>query len=284
MKKIRLDGIDNNCEGYQKLIDLYKQIKDTFFEDIELSISSWFSANLSAPLGGIIDLSQENLNSFIFKLPDKIKRILQKNDFLSHFNYNKINDIYMTTIKYLKLRPSDSRFFYEFIINELLNYPELPKMTRSLKKKIAESIFEIFENAKLHSGSNFVYTCGQFFPTKHIIEFTIADTGIGFKDKINQTFNWNLSSIDAIKWALIEGHSTKKDIPGGIGLAILKEFIVLNKGRIQIISDNGFYQIDKNGEFENCFNGSFPGTIVNIQFRTDDNNLYFLDEEKDEIF
>ncbi|MDR4507873.1 MAG: hypothetical protein MRJ65_06500 [Candidatus Brocadiaceae bacterium] len=45
-------------------------------------------------------------------------------------------------------------------------------------KKITESIYEIFVNAQIHSETDFIYTCGQFFPNKHMIEFTIKDTGI----------------------------------------------------------------------------------------------------------
>jgi hypothetical protein len=44
-----------------------------------------------------------------------------------------------------------------------------------------------------------------------------------------------------------DGHSTKQGISGGIGLAILKEFVILNKSKIQIISDDGFYQLDPMG-------------------------------------
>ena len=49
---------------------------------------------------------------------------------------------------------------------------------------------------------------------------------------------------------------------------------------MQIISDDGFYEY-YNEEKENTqeFEGSFKGTIVNLQFRIDDNNSYLLEEE-----
>ena len=75
---------------------------------------------------------------------------------------------------------------------------------------IAESIYEIFVNAQIHSSTDYIYTCGQFFPRKHKIEFTIVDTGIGFKNAINNRFNGTLSSIQAMKWALKDGITTKK--------------------------------------------------------------------------
>lgn len=138
----------------------------------------------------------------------------------------------------------------------------------------------------MHSETEFIYTCGQFFPNKNKIEFTIADTGIGFKNRINTRFNANLNSIQAIQWAVQDKKTTKQGVSGGIGLAVLKEFVDKNKGKMQIVSDDGFYQFDCGGVVSNQFSGKFPGTIVNLQFRTNDRSNYSLKSEIDinEIF
>ena len=287
MSEFNLVNIDTSFESYQQLINLYNENKDNWFETIEISFQQWFAANLSSAIGGILDKLLGDLNTIHFNnIPPKIQTIIQKNNFLSHFGYQRIDDINNTTIRYLKLKPTDGRFFHGYVVKELLNRPELPKMSSALKKKIAESIYEIFVNAQLHSESDFIYTCGQFFPAKHTIEFTITDTGIGFKNRVNNRFETNLSSVQAIEWAMIDGHSTKQDISGGIGLAILREFVSINKGKIQIISDDGFYQMDSNGLQTRLFSGSFPGTIINMQFKTDDTTSYSLmsEAESDELF
>jgi len=90
-----------------------------------------------------------------------------------------------------------------------------------------------------------------------------------------------LSSIQAIEWATKDRNTTKIGVTGGIGLALLKEFIEKNGGKMQIISDDGFYQFGRQGEEMHFFNGSFPGTIVNLQFRTNDNSSYMLKSEFD---
>jgi len=282
MKPFILNNIDTTFASYQQLIDLYNEYKDHCFETIEISFQQWFSANLSSALGGILDKLLNQLNTINFQnIPLQIQAVLQKNDFLSHFGYQKIIDKHNTTIKYLKLKPTDGRFFNKYVAEELLNHPELPQISSALKKKIAESIYEIFVNAQLHSESDFIYTCGQFFPTKHTINFTIVDTGIGFKNRVNQRFNKNLSSVQSIKWALIDGNSTKLNISGGIGLAILREFIKKNNGIIQIISDDGFYQLDSNREQTSFFSGAYPGTVINMQFKTNDVTSYALMSETD---
>ena len=154
-------------------------------------------------------------------------------------------------------------------------------MSTGVHEKIVEAIYEIFVNAQIHSETNYIYTCGQFFPNKETIEFTIVDTGLGFKNIINRRFGRNLNAIQALEWAVEDTHTTKINISGGIGLALLKEFVDKNKGKMQIISNEGFYQYDTNGAITKIFRGEFPETIVNLQFNTNDRQNYSLTSEID---
>ncbi|MFA4906660.1 MAG: ATP-binding protein [archaeon] len=278
----KLTGIQTDYDSFAQVIDLYHNYQKDMFGIIGLSFQNWFGANMSSPLGAVLDLLEANLNTI--KIEDfsvsSILKILKKNDFLSHYGYNRLPDTNNTTIKYLKLKPSDGRYFHMYIVNELLTRSELPAMSLGLKKKITEAIYEIFINAKYHSGTKYIYTCGQFFPKKNEIEFTLTDTGDGFKKVINRRFNKNLSAIQAIKWATQDEHSTKIGVPGGIGLSILKEFIVKNQGKIQIISDDGYYEYSRKGEEMRSFQKPFPGSALNVQLRTDDTHSYKLSDEK----
>lgn len=280
----KLVTINNTFESYQSLIQLYEAHKGDVFENIHLEIHHFFAANMSAALGAILDKFMENSNiiHFDYISPD-IETILQKNDFLTYFGRKRAIDINNTTIKFQKLRPTDGKYFRKYVIEELIegHITDLPQMSKGVKEKIVEAIYEIFVNAQIHSETNFIYTCGQFFPNKNKIEFTIVDTGIGFREKINRRFKSNLRATQAIKWAVEENKTTKEGISGGLGLALLKEFVNANKGKMQIISNEGFYQFNEDREILNEFRGEFPGTIVNLQFRTDDNNNYSLAGEID---
>jgi hypothetical protein len=79
---------------------------------------------------------------------------------------------------------------------------------------------------------------------------------------------------------LAYGNTTKiGNIPGGLGLDIIFEFIKLNKGKIQIVSSDGYWEY-RNGKTENkLFDKPFSGTIVNIEFNLDDKDSYRLTEE-----
>ena len=277
-----LSSINNTFESYQQLISFYQTNKDKAFDDIFVKFPSFFAANMSAALGAILDLFIEDFNDVHFDYSDpKVEQILLKNDFLSYYGKKRIIDSNHTTIKYQKLKPTDGKYFKVYVIEELIGRNELPYMSQAVKEKIVEAIYEIFVNAQIHSETNFIYTCGQFFPNKNKIEFTIVDTGIGFKEKINHRFNRNLSAQKAIEWAVQDRKTTKVGISGGIGLSLLKEFIEKNKGKMQIISDNGFYQFDHFGIDSRQFFGIFPGTIVNLQFCTDDNSNYSLKSKID---
>lgn len=280
----RLFSMDNSLESYQRLIDFYETNRNVMFSDIHLELRYFFAANMSAALGAVLDTFTGNLNDIHFDCIDpKIEQILLKNDFLTYYGKLRAADFYKTTIKFQKLKPTDGKFFKSYVINELIegHVSDLPQMTTGVKAKIVEAIYEIFVNAQIHSETSFIYTCGQFFPNISKIEFTIVDTGIGFREKINRRFDSQLTSTQAISWAVKDKMTTKEGVSGGIGLAVLKEFVEMNRGKMQIVSHDGFYQYDGAREVVRTFNGEFPGTIVNLQFRTDDTNSYLLKSEID---
>lgn len=274
-----LNRINNEFSSYQQLIDMYESNKDIMFDTIDIELRSFFAANMSAALGAILDKLEYNLNNVSFTHIDaQIERILSKNEFLTYFGKRREEDTKRTTIKYQKLSPEDGKFFKNYVVRDLIegHTADLPQMSAGAKDKIVESIYEMFVNVQLHSDAKNVYTCGQFYPQKNRIEFTIVDNGIGFRERVNRRFGTRLSSADAIRWAVQDKNTTKQNAPGGIGLAVLKEFVNCNKGKLQIVSLDGFYELGTNGESTSPFRGEFPGTIVNLQFRTDDRNSYII--------
>lgn len=275
-----LSQIESEFSSYQQIIDLYDDHKDKMFETIDIYMYRWFSANMCSALGAVLELLVNELNNIDFQFSSNtIKKILQKNNFLSFYGYPSEYDSNFSTIRFLKLKPTDGKFFKDYVVKELVTRSEMPHMSIKAIEKITESIYEIFVNAQIHSQSSYIFTCGQYYPRRHVIEFTITDIGIGFKKKINNRFNVSLNSVQAILWAVKDKHTTKTGVPGGIGLAILKEFVQINRGKLQIISDDGFYQYHNLKETTDTFTKPFPGTIVNLQFNTNDDTSYITKEE-----
>ena len=154
-------------------------------------------------------------------------------------------------------------------------------MSVGLLKKFRESIFEIFSNAVLHSKTEQgIFSCGQFFPARHRLDFSVADLGVGMRRNIKDSLGLDLSAEAAIHWAT-EGRNTTKlgRVPGGLGLKLLSEFIDLNGGCIQIVSDAGYWRREDRVTVTAPLSTPFPGTVVSVEINTADTNLYSLVSE-----
>lgn len=89
-------------------------------------------------------------------------------------------------------------------------------------------------------------------------------------------------------WAMTDGNTTKKDVSGGLGLAILKEFITINKGKMQIISGNAYYELSNDIETISILDYFFDGSVISMNFNTNDTTTYTFENENeidlDDIF
>ncbi|MBI5185831.1 MAG: hypothetical protein HZA01_08935 [Nitrospinae bacterium] len=64
-----------------------------------------------------------------------------------------------------------------------------------------------------------------------------------------------------------------------MGLKLLREFIIQNEGRIQIVSDKGYWELSGGKITTQNFQAPFPGTVVNIEINTADIKSYRLAAE-----
>ena len=278
------EAIDHDYSSFETLACLYIQTKDQGFKNIELNMedTNWFAADMCAVLGSILHSLRKRLNEVSLKNIDpSIEEIFSKNGFLSHYGGALIPDQWGTTISYKRFDITDDHHFANYIESEFISRSEIPKMSDILLKKFRESIFEIFSNSVLHSQSDMgVFSCGQFFPNQDRLIFTVADLGVGIRHNINNHTQQELSGEEAIIWATKEGNTTKSgNLPGGLGLKLLRDFIDLNGGCIRIVSDEGYW-LRRDREFvTEPLSHPFPGTIVCVEINTADQHTYTLSSE-----
>jgi hypothetical protein len=288
--KLVLLPIHSDFAGFAQLTQLHARIRDVHFETVELDMggATWFDANMCAPFGAVLYKTSRNLNTVkLENLTPAVKSILSKNGFLMNYGVAKSTDVYKTTIEYKRFEAKDERYFAAYIEQHLVG-KGMPKMSIGLQKKFRESIFEILSNAVIHAETKLgIFACGQFFPTSRRLDFSIADLGIGMKENIKKRRGLDLTPEAAITWAT-EGNNTTKtgNIPGGLGLKLLRDFVDLNKGRIQIVSDAGYWELANGAVTTKRFEQPFPGTVVNLEIKTADRRSYCLQSEKnlDNIF
>ena len=278
-----LPTIYSNEEGYEHLAELSKETKGLLADRLELNFSrvGFFDANMAAPLGAVLARVADDLNSVeIVDVPPLIERILRKNRFLTHYRYEPLDDSNRTTMPFRRLQLSDEGLFEEYVKRELRG-KGIPRMSEGLGKVFKKKVFEVYQNAVIHSGSTLgIFVCGQFFPQKQKLDLTITDAGIGIRESVRRFLGGKISSVGAIRWALREGHTTKTGPqPGGLGLKFLQDFVRLNKGRIQIASRFGFYEFDKGKEVFEKMAVDLPGTSVTIEINTGDTAQYCLASE-----
>lgn len=282
--KINLGTIRSNCSGFNAIADIADNTKDVWLDSIELDLTScsFFEAHMVAPLYAVISRLRDDLNDVsIVNVPEEVSTILQKNKFLSVFNRPELTDTNQTTLpfKILKLTAGDQ---FNDYLDTYMRGRGIPTMSKALTKRFRQSLFEIFLNANIHSQSKAgVFVCGQFYPHKHRLDFTIADAGVGIRENVRRyTGKKKLNSCKAIEWAMTEGNTTKiGNQPGGLGLKLIKEFIQMNGGKIQVVSRFGYYELSANGESIQKLNSDFPGTCLNIEINTEDTSSYCLKSE-----
>lgn len=283
--KISIGEIHSSKTGFTQLAKAASELDEFLFDAIEADFSacSWFDANMSAPLGVVFAHATDNLNDIKpTGLRPGVEAILTKNEFLTGFGFPERHDTHGTTIPYRRFNAGDERYFAAYL-NKLLRGKGLPKMSEALEGRFKNSILEVFVNATTHSESKLgVFACGQYYPNKQQLDFSVADAGIGIRRKIYKELGLKMNSDKAIEWALQEGNTTKKAaVPGGLGLKLIREFIDKNQGRIQIVSDRGYWEFNPNGETLTRLEVSFPGTVINIEINTADTRSYCLRSEQE---
>jgi anti-sigma regulatory factor (Ser/Thr protein kinase) len=146
-------------------------------------------------------------------------------------------------------------------------------------------ISELLYNTMEHGKSFFLYR-GKQLVTPSLIQFTwyqrnneihfiIADTGIGIKNHLSQTYKGIESDLDAIKLAIkpqISGtfgssnpYESKNN--AGVGLYISTNIIKKLKADMHIISGNGVLHISPRDVTGQTMETSWPGTIVLVSIK-----------------
>jgi hypothetical protein len=281
---VQLGTVRHNWQGYDALAALHEKTKTLMFEEIDIDMSgcAWFDAEMSAAFGAVLYKLGSELNSItISGIQVDVEKILSKNGFLSSYGRIKLPDRWGTTIPYQRFDSKDDRFFARYVETELMRRSQLPRMSKGLAKKFRECVFEIFSNAVIHSRTQLgIFCCGQFFPMRHRIDLSIADLGVGIRTNVEESVGMPMKAEDAIAWATEGNNTTKRGpIPGGLGLKLLREFIGLNGGQIQIVSDAGYWCFSGNTSQLVPLSSAFPGTVVNIEINTSDKQAYVLSSE-----
>ena len=264
----------NNAESFRSLGKLHHDLSVYEDENIEIDCTklSWFDAHLSGPLRTIINHSKQNNNFHkLTNVRADIRDILSKNGLLKR----KLHDTFGTTMPVRSFGLDMGRDFAAYA-KKNLSRPEMPKMTSQLQRNFHEGIDEIFANCSLHSDSPIdIIAAGQIYPRKHLLTISISDGGIGIIGSLRKAGIPIRNHSEAINWAMQKNNTSRRgDIPGGLGLAVLQEFISKNSGKLHIASKRGYWCQNGNEIVTRKLDYEFPGTCVIIEINSADKKSY----------
>jgi len=145
--------------------------------------------------------------------------------------------------------------------------------TRALST-IKVCLQEIFNNINDHSQENIGCVTAQHYPRNNCIVVAISDFGVGIPYNI-QKIHPSLSDHLALQKASEEGVSTKSNPQNrGAGLdTLIYNVVKNNQGGVYIHSNSGILNCTYNGaqvgKLPLRADGFYPGTLIEIVFKTD---------------
>ncbi|MBL4828982.1 MAG: hypothetical protein JKY55_03705 [Aliivibrio sp.] len=287
-REIELNGkFMNSFAGYSKLSLFANNLFSSKNHDVYLDCSElkWFSGSMGALLSALVArfVAETGKRVRYRNLSREVRVYFGKSKIISEKNVDKWGTV--IPVKYFSL--DDPKEFSKYTVNGFEN-KNLPQMSKSLKNKFFEALDEIYSNASYWSKSTQgVYVSGQFFPKEKHLDYSIVDLGRGFGMTLYEEKGVTLPDEKAIDWAMKDNNTTKTlNIPGGIGLKIIRDFIEINGGKLQVVSHGGFWSFSSTGVIKKKLPYKIPGTVVNLVIDTSDTRRYHLREEisSDDIF
>lgn len=180
----------------------------------------------------------------------------------------------------------DREAIVRYIEREVMSRAEMPLMSKELRKEIRRSFVEIFGNVFHHSESVIGgLVCGQVYPKRKEIQLTFFDAGTGIGRNVRSCVRGISDDPTAIRWALERGTSTLalfQGHPRGLGLYLLRQFLKLNGGELQVYANSGYYREQGTEHQAVVFNPPLKGTLIDLRIRIEESISYRLSGEGEE--
>ncbi len=199
-----------------------------------------------------------------------------------HYNYdrdkNKNINLDFKNIKFKKYERIEDALP---IVGKILDTAPV-KFSKDLDGIMTSKLGEIFLNAFNHAKSEIGVFCSGYIKSS-VFYFSIYDAGVGIHNNVKEYLGYDISAIDALKWAFERGHSTLKvDYPRGAGLDLFDSFTKANNGYFDLVSGKAYRKMHGNCEKYNSLDYEFLGTIISISIKSDKLYEYSLKKESED--
>ena len=281
-ERIRIPTLKDQASTYRTLFQVFQKSKESTIE-LDFSNCNGISHIGIAFLVGCLVETRSDTNVFVVDWntvkPDMRKKITK------HFDWIIQKD----SADAVELHEVPSRMFVRtdqvipYLIENWLS-PGWIKLSDDLKRALAGRTYEMFSNAFEHSNATTVFVCGEHQERQKKLKLAIVDFGIGIpgnvRPYVGPSMSREPSDVQCLRWAMQEGATTtNSEVPRGLGLGLLRQMVKINGGQLDMYSHSAHATV-RGGELKvTKFDEFFPGTLVNIMFRCDDNYYRFASEE-----
>lgn len=285
---INIPTVNDSPSDFKKLFQIWDQVNDYGLDvKFDLSRCDFLRPNAIAFLGGLARLIESRMGSVSFDWDtctnNAVMTNLRQNGFAGMFEY-PTSAWTGESIPYREDNVLDMNGIMDYLTDYWLGRGWV-HVSQRLRDAIVGRMWEIYNNAFEHSGSEIgMFSCGQHYKTDNDLILSAVDFGQGVPAKIRSFVGRDPRAQDlpadaCLRWAFKRGNSTcPEGVARGLGLDLLKEFIQINQGKLEIYSNEGYAIIDKDGEKFTNLDISFEGTVVHITLRCDENLYHFNDE------
>lgn len=280
------DNIYTDASGIRQILVFYNECK-AYFDctiNIKLDNTEWIDGNLCAFLGALVyRLSVENNLKFSMdaKQVSAKCKILFANDFLP-ITQDEKDYKRKSCLPFRGFLPNQKDEFFNYLENDLFAHNAMPKLSLAIQDELIDNLGEIYGNIEKHAETKLpFFVCGQYYPSKNSLNFTISDLGVGFFKKINAQKTLDIKTCgEAVLWA-VAGNSTKPDVPGGTGLKVLNAYLQDNNGSMQIYTgDAAWCSKTVNSvlypDGVSSLRNNYLGATINLEFNTKNLNFRSL--------
>ncbi len=211
-------------------------------------------------------------------LKAKIRDMLTQNGFIQKIEGKDYTETdALIPLREYKIKESEPTI--DYLKNRWLNKSWI-NLSDKVRNAITGNVWEVYENAFEHAGSVIgMFSCGQRIGDR--VKLAIIDFGSGIPHNVFSLLgsrSHTATAGQALRWAFQPGNTTKGG-NRGMGLDLLKSFVKVNNGLLEVYSGGAHAIINTDREKYLCKRISFRGTLIYITFMCDDRYYCFASEE-----
>ena len=287
---VNVPTLNNRCWDFDWLFQLWSQLDDDGLQvQFDFSRCGFLRQNAVAFLGGLVRSIQHRRGAVLIdwnSIQRDVAKNLARNGFMQSFG-GPASAWSGNSVPFREDRVPNNQGVIDYLGRMWLGQGWV-HVSNKLRDAIVGCVWEIYENAFEHAfepgkPNIGIFSCGQHFPRQQTLDLTVLDFGVGIPSNVRIfSRDPNYPAHKALQWAFSPGTTTKPNGMGrGMGLDLLKRFIKLNKGRLEVFSHEGYAVISENEESFGTRSIYYEGTLMSIRLVCDE-SFYKLQSEVDE--